>query len=209
VILEVADTGVGMSESVRQHCFEPFYSTKGEHGTGLGLAMVYGIVQRHNGTVDIQTELNRGTTFRIHLPLAHPQPEPPAAPAGTNALPSLRVLLADDEPNVCDILVEFMTADGHKVTAVSNGEAALAQLRDGEFDLAIVDRAMPSMSGDQLAAAMKSIRPHVPIIMLTGFGALMQAAHEQPAAVDYVVGKPISLQQLRQALVTAAGCQTK
>jgi PAS domain S-box-containing protein len=204
LIVEVSDTGVGMSKSVRQHCFEPFYSTKGEHGTGLGLAMVYGIVQRHDGTIDIQTELNRGTTFRIRLPLAHSRPESSAAPSASNTVRALRVLFADDEPNVRDILVEFMTADGHAVTAVSNGEDALTQLRDGQFDLAIVDRAMPSMSGDQLAAAMKSIRPHVPIIMLTGFGGLMHAAHEQPAAVDFVVSKPITLQQLREALATAA-----
>jgi PAS domain S-box-containing protein len=202
VCLEVTDTGLGMTEEVRRRCLEPFFSTKGDRGTGLGLSMVYGIVQRHGGTIDIQSRLGVGTTFCLRLPL-RPAAATSSEPTETAPLPALRVLVVDDETSVRDIITELLTGDGHTVTAAADGREALEKLQAGTFDLVLLDRAMPGMNGDQVAAAVKKLRPTLPVIMLTGFGVLMQANQECPAGVDFVVPKPVTLEDLRAALARA------
>jgi nitrogen fixation negative regulator NifL len=204
VCLEVADTGLGMTDEVRQRCLEPFFTTKGDRGTGLGLSMVYGIVQRHGGSIDIQTRLGVGTTFLLRLP-ARPVADAPAAAARKRAAPAMRVLVVDDEDSVRDILTELLTADRHTVITAANGREALEKLRASPLEVVLLDRAMPGMSGDQVAAAIKELRPDLPVIMLTGFGALMEADQECPPGVDFVLAKPVSIAGLRAALARAIG----
>jgi PAS domain S-box-containing protein len=204
VTIEVADTGSGMTEEVRRRCLEPFFTTKGDGGTGLGLSMVYGIIQRHEGTIDIQTQLHKGTTFILSLPtpgqLQATVKDAQSAPA---PLASQRVLLVDDELIVRKVLNEYLIRDGHVVELAANGEDGLDKFRDGRFDLVILDRAMPGMSGDQVGAAIKTACPNLPVIMLTGFGSMMEAADEKPVGVDFVVSKPVTLDTLRQAIARA------
>ena len=208
VLLEVADDGVGMDEETRQRCLEPFFTTKGEQGTGLGLSMVYGIVQRHHGTIDVDSIPGIGTTFTIRLP-AHvdgEEVEPVAVPTGPGR--PLRVLVVDDEPMVRAVTAAYLETDGHEVVVASDGIEALERF-EGEgdaiagnrFDLVVTDRAMPGMSGDQLAAAVKERAPATPVILLSGFGDLMRAAGETPAGVDAVLGKPLTGTRLRQAVL--------
>ncbi|HUI07315.1 MAG TPA: PAS domain S-box protein [Verrucomicrobiae bacterium] len=202
VVLEVADTGTGMTEEVRRRCLEPFFSTKGERGTGLGLSMVYGILQRHEGEIDIQTELGRGTTFVIRLPHhASPVPQSPEHndPSVTYG-PSLRVLIVDDEPLTRKVIGEYLKFDGHTIELAGSGGEGLDKFSKDRFDLVIVDRAMPDMSGDQVAGTIKAFSPATPIIMLTGFGSMMEAADDKPANVDLVVGKPVTIADLRGAM---------
>jgi CheY-like chemotaxis protein len=203
VVLEVSDTGIGMTEEVRRHCLEPFFTTKGKRGTGLGLPMVYGIIQRHQGTVDIETEVGKGTTFTIRLPAltAQPRSEPSATPA--SVAQHLHILVVDDEAVVRRIVGEYLKIDGHIVEAANSGHDGLEKFRNSRFDLVLVDRAMPGMSGVQVAAAIKSAEPKVPVVMLTGFGSMMDAANEKPAGVDLVLGKPVTINALRTALATA------
>ena len=203
VVLEVSDTGTGMTEEIRRRCLDPFFTTKGERGTGLGLSMAYGILQRHQGTIDIETELGKGTTFIIRLPVqtAQPRSEPKAQPV--DAVKHLHVLVVDDEAVVRKIVGEYLKIDGHIVEAANNGHDGLEKFRNSRFDLVLVDRAIPGMSGDQLAAAIKSAEPKVPVVMLTGFGSMMDAADEKPAGVDLVLGKPITINALRAALSKA------
>jgi PAS domain S-box-containing protein len=200
VVLKVGDTGTGMTEGVRQRCLEPFFTTKGERGTGLGLSMVYGIIQRHQGTIDIETEVGKGTTFIIRLPVltAQPRSEPKAQPV--DAVQPLHVLVVDDEAVVRKILGEYLKLDGHIMEAANSGRDGLEKFRNSRFDLVLVDRAMPDMSGDQVATAIKSADPKVPVVMLTGFGSMMDAADEKPAGVDLVLGKPVTINELRTAL---------
>jgi CheY-like chemotaxis protein/anti-sigma regulatory factor (Ser/Thr protein kinase) len=203
VALEVRDTGTGMTEEARRRCLEPFFTTKGEQGTGLGLAMTYGIVQRHLGTIAIESAPGRGTAVTIRLPA---RAEPTADAASAPPPPArLRVLAAEDEPAVRELIAAYLAADGHVVELAPDGRAALEKLREDGFDLVITDRSMPGMSGDQLAAAVKQVNPATPVILLTGFGDLMESAGERPPGVDLVVGKPVTLQKFREGIAALAG----
>ncbi len=198
--LRVRDTGTGMSEEVRQRCLEPFFSTKGERGTGLGLSMVYGIIERHRGQLEIESEPDKGTTFIIRLPCADP-----AAPVSkpvhfAPVTDKLSILVVDDDERVCEVVAEYLRTDGHDVVVVTSGQAAVAQVREKKLDVVFLDRAMPEMSGDQAAELIKGIQPDLPVIMLTGFGALIEVTGSRPRAVDAVLGKPVTLAMLRQTL---------
>ncbi|MEN3369889.1 MAG: hypothetical protein V7609_2032 [Verrucomicrobiota bacterium] len=199
-IVRVRDTGTGMTESVRQRCLEPFFSTKGERGTGLGLSMVYGIVERHRGKLEIESAAGQGTTFIIRLPRAEILDAPVAASAATRSKSSLNVLLVDDEPRILEVVSAYLRFDGHSVSTASSGREALEKFRRNQFDLVVLDRVMPEMSGDQTARFIKQLNPDIPVIMLTGFGALIEVSGSQPAAVDVVVSKPVSLDALRQTI---------
>jgi nitrogen fixation negative regulator NifL len=200
VIMEVADTGMGMTEEVRQRCLEPFFTTKGDRGTGLGLSMVYGILQRHRGSVEIETAPGKGTTFRLSLPAAQEKPPTCKRDSAPASIRPLRVLLVDDEDIVCQILREYLVEDGHVVETAANGHEALDKLPKAAFDVVILDRAMPGLSGDQTALAIKELKPELPVILLTGFGNMMQAAGETPPGIDLVLGKPVTIAGLRSAL---------
>ena len=202
VTLEVADTGVGMTDEVRKRCMEPFFTTKGARGTGLGLATSYRIVKRHHGEIQIETELGHGTRMIIALPTISAKPLA-ETPKGAAALPAMRILLIDDEEVVRNVIAEYLFADGHKVDLADGPGAGLRKIHTGPYDLIITDRAMPEMSGDQLAVQARRIAPGVPIVMLTGFGDFMNAADEQPEAVDVVVSKPVTIDALRAAMATA------
>jgi len=200
-VVRVTDTGTGMTESVRQRCLEPFFSTKGDRGTGLGLSMVYGIVERHHGQLEIQSALGKGTTFIIRLPLAEETPiAESASPAATKSNSSLNVLIVDDEAPSRDVLSTYLRSDSHSVATAASGREALEKFRRGHFDLVVLDRVMPEMSGDQTARFMKQVNQNVPVILLTGFGELIEATGAQPEAVDVVLSKPITLDVLRRAI---------
>ncbi|MFQ5792495.1 MAG: PAS domain S-box protein, partial [Acidobacteriota bacterium] len=200
VVLEVGDTGTGMTDDVRQRCLEPFFSTKPERGTGLGLAMVYGIIQRHQGTLAIESEPGQGTTFILRLPVYTKQDAEHRPQAGEVLSRRLDILVVDDEPPVREAITAYLTGDGHRVETASNGSEGLEKFRAGWFDVVVTDKGMPEMAGDQLAAAIKRVAPDAPVILLTGFGDLMIASGETPAGVDIIVGKPVALAALRQAL---------
>ena len=207
--LEVSDTGTGMSEDVRRRCLEPFFTTKGERGTGLGLSMVAGIIRRHNGTLDIQSKPGNGTTFLIRIPINSGATTVEQVPVTPVHAAALRVLLVDDQPLVREVTKDYLEMDGHMVVTAENGRDALLKFKAGSFDLVITDRSMPEMSGDQIAPLMKSLAPKTPIILLTGFGELMEAAGEEPRGVDLIVGKPVTIAMLREAIAKLAGSEPR
>jgi PAS domain S-box-containing protein len=198
--LEVSDTGTGMSEEVRLHCLEPFFTTKGQHGTGLGLSLVHTTVQRHGGTLTIESEPGRGSTFIVRLPLLDHsviEAEDAGSPATTRPL---HILLVDDDPLVRTSVVAQLNTLSHVVETAANGREGLERFASGQFDLVVTDRAMPEVGGDQLAASLERSSPDTPVIMLTGFGDLMGAKGEHPPGVDAVVSKPVTLDALTQAI---------
>jgi CheY-like chemotaxis protein len=190
-----------MSEEIRSRCLEPFFSTKGERGTGLGLSMVFGIVKRHNGQLDLQSEMGKGTTFSICLPLGGVEiVSVEEAPAVTRPM---RILLAEDEVVSRDVVSRFLRMDGHEVEIVENGFDALHAFEQQSFDLVLTDHGMPGMNGLQLAAAVKELQPNVPIILLTGFGHPGLRNGETPDCVDIVISKPVPQNALRKAIAGA------
>ena len=200
VVLQIIDTGVGMTEEVRLRCLEPFFSTKSEHGTGLGLGIVYGIVRRHGGKIDIESEPGKGTTVTITLPIHKdevvPEPPPPEVVGKHNK----RILVVEDEPLVREVISVYLGTDNHEVTTAVNGVDGLEKFRNGTFDIVLTDRAMPQMNGDQLASAIKKLSPVMPVILLTGFGDIMLGSGEELEGVDMVLSKPFTMSQLRDAI---------
>jgi len=216
VVLAVRDTGVGMPEAVRRRCLEPFFTTKGERGTGLGLAVAHGILRRHGATMHVASSPGKGSCFWIHFPLERvreaagrwtreldddAQDEGDEAMSTTAVVP-LRVLVVDDELVVRDVLARYLTLDGHEVRSVGSAYEALQEIRTRPFDLVLTDRAMPHLNGDQLAAAIKEVEPELPVVLVTGFGDLMLAAGQQPPGVDAILRKPVTRRQLRELLAS-------
>ena len=200
-VLEITDTGTGMTEEIRDRCLEPFFSTKGEKGTGLGLSSALGIIKRHEGTVEITSELGVGTTFRVSLPSlvkVVQEDEDPTPRLGR----SLRVLVVDDEPVSRHVLEQFLVADGHSVVSAANGAEASAIGESEHFDLMITDHGMPDMNGVQLAAAVRQIHAGHPVILLTGFAEIGTWPQESVPEVDLVLRKPVARGALRKALQT-------
>jgi signal transduction histidine kinase/ActR/RegA family two-component response regulator/uncharacterized membrane protein affecting hemolysin expression len=206
VVIEVADTGIGMDEDTRRRCLEPFYTTKGERGTGLGLAMVYGMIQRHSAELDIESAAGRGTTVRLSFP------------ADTSSLVSatrethpavvvrrLRILLVDDDPMLIKSLQDTLQEDGHVITATHGGQAGIDAFAAGleraeRFDIVITDLGMPYVDGRKVAASIKALSAATPVILLTGWGQRLIAANDIPTHVDKVLSKPPRLHELRAAL---------
>jgi CheY-like chemotaxis protein len=205
VAIEIHDTGAGMTDEVRQRCMEPFFTTKGEHGTGLGLAMVFGIIQRHGGSIELKSAPGGGTSVVLLLPAAVKIPEREASPAQTiEPRSGLRVLVAEDEPSLREMLASYLSIDGHEIELAVDGHDAATKFKLGSFDVVLTDRAMPRVNGDQLAAAVKSSAPQTPVIMLSGFGDFMSGTGEQPHSVDLILSKPVSIAELRAALASVA-----
>ncbi len=204
VLFEVIDSGTGMTEEVRSRCHEPFFSTKGEKGTGLGLSMVFGIVKRHEGRVEIESAPGEGTAFRIRLPAQIATPGI-AVDEIERMERSLSVLVVDDEPIARDVLARYLTTDGHRVVTAINAQEAIDCVEAGNFDLLITDHAMPGMNGLQLALHVRAMRAGQPIILVTGFSDHRLDADEAPDGIDLVMHKPVPRRELRRALASVMG----
>ncbi len=205
VQLEVADSGVGMDEETRRRCLEPFFTTKGERGTGLGLAMVYGMVRRHSAELEVDSALHQGTTFRVTFPVAQATSGSPQEAARDVVLRPLSILIVDDDPLVLESLRATLESDGHKVTAADGGQAGLdsfaeIQQRGDRFDVVITDLGMPHVDGRRVASAVKAASPSTPVVLLTGWGQRLVDEGDIPAHVDHVLNKPPKLRDLRAAL---------
>ena len=202
VLVTVSDTGKGMSEADRLHCWEPFYTTKVQTGTGLGLSVVKGIVNRHQGEISVHTSSGEGTTFRIRLPATESTEDSDSARPHELATggDKLKILVVEDAAEQRHLLTEYLIAEGHRVDTASNGDEGIKAFRAGDYDLIITDRAMPETSGDRVAATIKEKAPNKPIIMLTGFGDMMEAADEKPDSVDLLLPKPITKDDLHRAI---------
>jgi signal transduction histidine kinase/ActR/RegA family two-component response regulator/HAMP domain-containing protein len=205
VLVEVTDTGVGMSDDTRRRCLEPFFTTKGERGTGLGLAMVYGTIQRHGAEIEIDSAPGRGTTMRLLFPV-------PTAPAPTDSviispppvIARLRLLIIDDDPLIIKSLRDALESDGHEVVAASGGQAGIDAFAEAKasarpFAIVITDLGMPYVDGRKVADTIKLTSPSTPVIMLTGWGERMAAEGDIPINVDIVLSKPPKLRELRSS----------
>jgi signal transduction histidine kinase/ActR/RegA family two-component response regulator len=205
VIVEVRDTGTGMTEEVRGRCLEPFFTTKGQRGTGLGLAMVYGMVQRHEAEIEIESALGRGTTMRLTFPVCAADGLPYQRASVPTLAHSARILVVDDDKRVSKSLRRVLEADGHRVTVADGGQAGIetflaATGRGESFSVVISDLGMPHIDGRRLAAAVKAASPKTPIVLLTGWGYSMRENGDLPSHVDHLLTKPPDMNELRLAI---------
>ena len=208
LIVEVRDTGIGMDEKTRQRCLEPFFSTKRDRGgTGLGLAMVYGMMERHEGTIEVESEPGKGTTVRLIFPLRQaPTAVGDSAQPKLADRPSLRVLCIDDEPLLRELLKEVLSFEKHKVVTADGGQTGLeafqAALDCGEaFDIVVTDLGMPNIDGRSVAQTIKTNSPATPVIMLTGWGTMLNERGDLPTNVDAILSKPPRPTELNETLL--------
>jgi GAF domain-containing protein/CheY-like chemotaxis protein len=205
VQVEVRDSGTGIPEHIREKIFDPFFTTKGPKGTGLGLSMAYGILQRHNGRITVESAEGHGTIFRLLFPPAVSgsvveAAPPPAAPAGS--LVSLHCLVVDDEEEVGEVVADILTTAGHTAVTARSGQEGVDRLGVERFDVVFTDLAMPGMTGWQVARAVKDRTPEVPVVMMSGFGVEV-APEDLPArGVDLVLAKPLQIQDILRALAS-------
>jgi len=190
VVVTVQDTGCGMSDETRRRVFEPFFTTKGPKGTGLGLAVTWGIVARHGGTIDVESKLGAGTTFTVRLPVSR---DVPAAEQPVVASPppwAARILVIDDEPAVRTVLADILSEHGYTVVQAGNGPEGLAECEAGRADLVLTDISMPGMSGWDVAAACRTRFPTLPVGIITGWGDQLDPALVERHRVQFVLAKP-------------------
>jgi PAS domain S-box-containing protein len=206
VDIEVRDTGIGMDEETRRRCIEPFFTTKGQRGTGLGLATVYGMLERHAGVLEIESVPSNGTSVRLRFPVPRPESvttterQLPVRPE-----PGLRILLIDDDPLILASLGDVLEHDGHHLSRADGGQAGIdafsvANASRKPFDIVITDLGMPHVDGRAVAAALRRLSPGTPIIMLTGWGQRLIDDDDLPEHVDHVLAKPPRTEELRRAL---------
>ncbi|HKS57323.1 MAG TPA: response regulator [Steroidobacteraceae bacterium] len=207
VELSVADTGSGMTEDVRSRAIEPFFTTKPTGvGTGLGLSQVYGVVRESGGTMAIDSEPGRGTTVRLLLPAGTPPPartgdasQPPPTVPGARPRDQTRVLIVDDDRLVRRLMTDGLRSLQYQVTAVENGEQALATLDGGErFELLLVDFAMPGMNGAEVARAAQNRQPSIKVLMVSGYAD--SAAVEEALGSARLLRKPFDVSELGAAV---------
>ncbi len=208
VYLEVGDTGCGMTKEVLQKCMEPFFTTKGERGTGLGLAMVYGMARRHSADLGIESTVGVGTTVRLTFAAAAADPKSAdsAAAPTMSVPPRLRILVVDDDPLLLRSLRDILEVDGHLVFAANQGQAGIdefiaAKARGEPFGVVITDLGMPYVDGNKVASAVKLASPSTPVILLTGWGQRLVEEGDVPQHVDHVLSKPPRIRELRDTLL--------
>ena len=211
VLIEVGDTGIGMDETTRRRCLEPFFTTKGERGSGLGLAMVYGMIQRHSADLEIDSTPGKGSTFRLIFAAATHEVTGMTQRLPCAVVPQrLRILLVDDDPVLIRSLEDILTADGHHVTTANGGQAGIDAFAGASrsavgFSVVITDLGMPHVDGRKVAAAVKSASPATPVILLTGWGHRLIAENDIPPHVDRVMNKPPRVSDLRATLAELTG----
>jgi signal transduction histidine kinase/PAS domain-containing protein len=199
VMVKIADTGVGMSTETRQRIFDPFFTTKAVKGTGLGLSVAYGIVTRHAGAIAVESEMHLGTEFTVRFPVGRAaRPAPMPVPVGP--LPRLRVLVVDDDEAVLDVLGDLLRVLEQEVTTVLGGKAGRERFLTGEFDAVFTDLGMPEVNGWDLALTVKSTRPDVGVVLVTGWGTQLEGGAAHAHGVDLVMSKPVSIDDLDRAL---------
>ena len=202
-VLEVEDDGAGMDQKTAQKIFDPYFSTKSkEKGTGLGLAVVHGIVKSHHGHITVASAPGRGALFRVFFPLAEErrQAEQPSRlpPVGSSDAQGEKVVFVDDEKLIRDLAGEFFRKSGYDIRLFAGGEEAMEFLADPEnpCDLLITDLTMPGMTGEELLQQVKEARPRLPVILCTGFHEKMDGARALATGASAFLNKPFSFPEL-------------
>ncbi len=197
VWVSITDQGVGMTNEVRRHIFDPFYTTKGLANSGLGMSVVYGIIKLHRGDIKVSSEEGQGTTVTIRLPKARNLPAKPQPVIEAEPARPLRMLVADDDARLADMLQQMLSLDGHEVTVCHGGAAALEELAATPYDVVLTDLGMPEVSGWDVIGAARKLQPGICTGLVTGWGVQLEDVELNSKGVDAVIPKPYSMIALR------------
>jgi CheY-like chemotaxis protein len=203
VVVYITDTGTGMTPEVKQRLFDPFFSTKGKAGTGMGLAVSFGIIRRHEGSIEVDSEPGRGTTFKISLPkvvtaanelTGNGTAETAIQPADDK----VRVLVVDDETHVREVLIEALESEGCEVVPAESGEIALALYDQygGKFDAVFTDIGMKEMSGWELVNEIRKHSQTLPIAIISGWADAISVQTKNDVKADWIVAKPFDIDRI-------------
>ncbi len=204
VEIRITDTGIGMTDEVKKRIFDPFFTTKGVTNSGLGMSVSFGIVKRHGGEILIESEVGKGSTFIIHLPIGYEEEKKEKEPKPiSREAPSARILVIDDEDSVREILARILKAKGHEVVVASNGEEGIERFKSEKFDLVFTDLGMPKISGWEVGKTLKGLNPKVPVAMITGWGMELNRERMSENGIDLVVCKPFEFDQVLQLVSEA------
>jgi CheY-like chemotaxis protein/nitrogen-specific signal transduction histidine kinase len=196
----ITDTGSGMTEEVRRKVFDPFFTTKGVKGNGLGMSVAYGIVTRHKGDLEVESELGKGTTVKVTLPI---NLNVPCQEIETPVLPQRKTgqfLIIDDEAPIRDLLAELLSSQGHVVFTAPSGKEGLEIFQNQAPDLVITDLGMPQMSGWEVATTVKKVNPTTPVILMTGWGVTLDSDEVRKKGIEMVITKPFQIAELQKIL---------
>ena len=200
VVLTVADTGTGMGEDVRSRIFDPFFTTKGKAGMGLGLSVSYGIIRRHEGRVEVESEVGKGTTFRMTFPVVGEtdtqriNDSGPLLPARADG--TLRILVVDDEDYVRELLADILEREGCEVSLAGEGREALRLFDSEDYDAVFTDVGLPGMSGWEVARAVRERDGRVALAVITGWGDTVTPEEQSEAQADWIVPKPFTVERI-------------
>ncbi len=203
VLLRVQDTGTGMTDEIIQKIFDPFFTTKGSEGNGLGMSEVYGVIKRHSGTIEVQSEVGEGTTFILTFPVHVPEkaPEDEVLPeVGT-----LRVLAIDDQEFILETLQDVLNEIGHETSCFVSPRAAIRDFKSNQYDAIIVDLEMPEMNGQAFAEEIKTLDPAMPIILLSGWFIDLKEEKSLAKVIDFTLAKPFTVKDIQKVLAKAIG----
>ena len=202
-MLTVNDTGYGIPRHLMDKIFDPYFTTKdtGE-GTGLGLSVVQGIVKAHGGTITVDSEAGKRTTFHVYLPIIQGEEKPEEEAEGPLPIGSERILFVDDEELLMDLGSQILERLGYEVVPQKSSIEALELFRSepDRFDLVITDMTMPKMTGDKLARELMNIRPDIPIIMCTGHSKLISEKKAMEMGIRAFIGKPITKRAMAETV---------
>ncbi len=200
--IQVSDTGCGMDAETQQRMFDPYFTTKGANsGTGLGLAVVHGIVKSHNGYIHVYSEQNQGTSVHVYLPLHDEQPADITTPLSRDVMITgghEHILLVDDEEDIINMTRDLLVRYGYSVTAFSNGPDALAalQLQHNSFDLLLTDMTMPGITGAELATEVMKTQPALPVILCTGHSEMINREKALSMGIRAYCEKPLAVEEI-------------
>jgi CheY-like chemotaxis protein len=198
--VEVEDTGAGMAPEVRARIFEPFFTTKGPKGSGLGLAVSWGIVNSLGGAIAVDSTPGAGTRITVRLPIPDALPDEPGGAVTPAPAEAARLLVIDDDETVRQVLSEMLAEIGYDVTQAASGPEGIARCEDERFDLVITDLSMPDMSGWEVAAAIRTAHPDVKVGMVTGWGEQVDAGQAARHELRFVLAKPFMLNDVMRAV---------
>ncbi|MHC4321012.1 MAG: response regulator [Planctomycetota bacterium] len=198
VFVSVSDSGKGMTADVKKKVFDPFFTTRRPEGTGLGMSIVYSILSRHNGKIEVKSEIGKGSTFTLQLPIVTRAHSIREISETEQKLKSndLHILVVDDDESICDILEKFLTGEGHMVRTVDNGAEAIILAQNCSYDLVLCDMVMPEVFGCDVIKALNELERIPKIGIITGWGEKLKAIEDEILKVDFILKKPFDFSEV-------------